>query len=185
MDSFFFLSGFLGALALIKVFRKPVRPLTLPFLYLHRWLRLTPLYIVIIFTFSELQLFLGDGPLFYGQEKHSLAGKSHLATTHHNSVNNRVVNFLGDAQDNCHGYWWTNILYINNFIPSVDNIHYACVFVCPLKWRLTMINLLGSGAGTWLMICNFSFLLLPLYGYHHHHHDELTVDTSCMLDIVK
>lgn len=64
----------MSILGLMKVFRKPVRPITIPFLYLHRWLRLTPSYLVVIWTYSELQLYLGDGPLFYGQESHSIAG---------------------------------------------------------------------------------------------------------------
>lgn len=36
---------------------------------------------------------------------------------------------LGEATNSCHDYWWTNLLYINNFIPWKDNLAKGCMAV--------------------------------------------------------
>ena len=52
--------------------------------------RLTPSYMFVILFYSNLFAFLGDGPLWFGNQ---------LRTP-------------------CDQYWWTNLLYINNFHPN-------------------------------------------------------------------
>ena len=94
VDSFFFLSGLLVAyLTLREMKRKNGR---FPFLmyYLHRYLRLTPTYAFVLFFSWLLTMYLADGPLFHIQ-----AWKD------------------SGAYKNCKSYWWTNLLYINNFYP--------------------------------------------------------------------
>ena len=94
VDSFFFLSGLLVAyLTLRETKRKNGR---FPFLmyYLHRYLRLTPTYAFVLFFSWLLTMHLADGPLF-----HTQAWKD------------------SGLYQNCKSYWWTNLLYINNFYP--------------------------------------------------------------------
>ena len=94
VDSFFFLSGLLVAyLTLREMKRKKGR---FPFLmfYLHRYLRLTPTYAFVLFFIWLLMMHLGNGPMF------------HLAAWEES----------GQYQS-CEKYWWTNLLYINNFYP--------------------------------------------------------------------
>ena len=52
--------------------------------------RLTPTYMFVILFYSNLFAFLGDGPVWFGNQ---------LRTP-------------------CDQYWWTNLLYINNFHPN-------------------------------------------------------------------
>ena len=94
VDSFFFLSGLLVAyLSLREMKRKNGR---FPFLtyYLHRYLRLTPTYAFVLFFTWLLTMYLADGPVF----NCSAWEESGLYQT-------------------CKKYWWTNLLYINNFYP--------------------------------------------------------------------
>lgn len=91
VDSFFFLSGVLVSyLSLREMDKKRGR---FPFLhfYIHRYLRLTPVYAFILFFAWSLLTHLGRGP---GLAAGALA------------LNNK-----------CYKYWWTNFLYINNFYP--------------------------------------------------------------------
>ena len=55
--------------------------------------RLTPAYMFVLLFYDKLNGFLGDGPFWYqAQEKNP-----------------------------CDKYWWTNLLYINNFYPTSMN----------------------------------------------------------------
>ncbi|KAJ7365133.1 hypothetical protein OS493_007782 [Desmophyllum pertusum] len=58
--------------------------------YFHRFWRLTPSYMFVILFYANLYAFLGEGPLWYGSQ-------------------------VGTP---CDKYWWTNLLYINNFYPN-------------------------------------------------------------------
>ena len=91
VDSFFFLSGVLVAyLSLREMEKKRGR---FPFLhfYIHRYLRLTPVYAFVLFFTWALFIHLAEGPGFIA------AGQA--------------------TGGNCQKYWWTNLLYINNFYP--------------------------------------------------------------------
>jgi len=92
VDSFFFLSGLLvGYLSLKRFQSKGSLPLVR--YYVHRYIRLTPSYAFLIFFYTYLYPILTDGPNWYTQGPNSPATK------------------------NCEKYWWTNLLYINNFYP--------------------------------------------------------------------
>ena len=55
--------------------------------------RLTPPYMFCLLFFDKMMPFLGEGPLWYEMQ----------------------------AGNPCDKYWWTNLLYINNFYPTTMN----------------------------------------------------------------
>ncbi|XP_073233069.1 nose resistant to fluoxetine protein 6-like [Porites lutea] len=90
VDSFFLLSGLLVAYLGFRRMDKNNGRLPLFQFYFHRFWRLTPSYMFVILFYHNLMKFLGDGPLWYGIQQPTTCGK----------------------------YWWTNLLYINNFHPN-------------------------------------------------------------------
>ena len=94
VDSFFFLSGVLVAyLTLREMQRKKGRFPVLTY-YLHRYLRLTMVYAFLLFFWWFLTVQLGSGPLW--ESSFGVGSGNYKA---------------------CEKYWWTNLLYINNFYP--------------------------------------------------------------------
>ena len=98
VDSFFFLSGLLVAyLTLREMKRRHAKGKTwyaFPALsyYIHRFLRLTPAYAFVVFFVWQVVPLMGSGPLW---------------------------NFAAQSQATlCDKYWYTNLLYINNFWPE-------------------------------------------------------------------
>ena len=94
VDSFFFLSGALVAYLTLREMKRKGGRFPVITYYLHRYLRLTMVYAFLLFFWWALTMYLGNG-------SHWLAG-------------------LGEhsiLQQNCEKYWWTNLLYINNFYP--------------------------------------------------------------------
>lgn len=87
VDVFFVIGGFLVALTLIAMLEKTRGKLNIPMLYVHRYLRITPLYLVIICVGTFVFPLLGKGPSW------------HVAKV-----------WAGFCERN----WWKNILYINN-----------------------------------------------------------------------
>ena len=63
--------------------------------------RLTPSYMFAILFYSNLYAFLGEGPYW----------------------------FIRQNSTSCEKYWWTNLLYINNFYPTHlgDEVRYTLV----------------------------------------------------------
>ena len=94
VDSFFFMSGVLASyLTLIEMQKLEGRFPVLTY-YLHRYLRLTMVYAFVLFFWWILTVHLGNGPMWramFGEDS--------------------------ELQKNCQKYWWTNLLYINNFYP--------------------------------------------------------------------
>ena len=81
--------------------------------------RLTPSYMFVILFYSNLYAFLGEGPLWYGSQ----------------------------VRTPCDSYWWTNLLYINNFHPFSllkEVGHCFCLFVflyrffIPFLWFISI-----------------------------------------------
>ena len=95
VDTFFFLGGFLSywtltqSLNLYSDSTKFGLWKSLPFLYLNRYIRLTPPYLAMILVNLCLWPYLSNGP-FYLQE----------------------------TDQYCSENWWTNLIYLNNFIGS-------------------------------------------------------------------
>lgn len=71
--------------------------LNIPLLYLHRYLRLTPALAAAILMHSTLIRHFGSGPLW-------------KAT---------------DPQPMCEKYWWTTLLYVQNYVNPVDPVRSA------------------------------------------------------------
>ncbi|OMJ91128.1 hypothetical protein SteCoe_6392 [Stentor coeruleus] len=94
VDTFFFMSGLLVTyLFLEEIVKTPnLYILKSGLALVHRYLRITPLYMFCLLFFWSLQKYLGSGPTnVYIDEL-----------------------FHGDCPD----YWYSNLLYINNFIPN-------------------------------------------------------------------
>ncbi|XP_076436701.1 nose resistant to fluoxetine protein 6-like [Babylonia areolata] len=93
VDTFFVLSGLLVAyLSLKELKRNAGSPNWLKFFlkfYIHRYWRLTPPYMLIIFIYLSLGRYWGSGPLWPSSNT---------------------------DRDSCQTSWWANMLYINNFV---------------------------------------------------------------------
>ncbi|XP_065828521.1 nose resistant to fluoxetine protein 6-like [Oscarella lobularis] len=91
VDSFFFLSGVL--VMYLSYQRMKANNGRFPWLayYLHRLWRLTPAYMVVLLILWQLSPYFGDGPVWYQ---------------------------LSHSTKLCDSYWWTNLLYVNNFHPT-------------------------------------------------------------------
>lgn len=90
VDVFFWLSAFLMSYLMLKEMNARGFPgFFVP--VVHRFLRITPLFLFVTFLFWSLQKYLGSGPVWYS----------------------------GDlSNDDCYDYWWTNLTYTNNFVPD-------------------------------------------------------------------
>lgn len=92
VDSFFLLSGLLVSYLLLKELRRNEGNIKwLPFIakfYFHRYWRLTPSLMLLMFVYVPLFPYISDGP-FWPQK--------------------------GLEQGQCNKTWWYNMLYINNF----------------------------------------------------------------------
>ncbi|XP_037077460.1 nose resistant to fluoxetine protein 6-like [Pollicipes pollicipes] len=90
VDSFFFLSGLLVAYIAIRSIEKSHGKLNIVMFYVHRYIRLTPVMMLIIGFISTLYAYLGTGPYW---------GAANMGTP-----------------QICRDNWWTNMLYINNLV---------------------------------------------------------------------
>ncbi|XP_017074563.2 nose resistant to fluoxetine protein 6-like [Drosophila eugracilis] len=89
VDTFFFLSGLLVAVVSLRAMERAKGKLNIPLMYLHRYLRITPMLAVAIIVHLKILPLMGDGPL-YGQ-----------------------WNF--DNYDNCKKSWFWTLLYVQNY----------------------------------------------------------------------
>ncbi|XP_022806962.1 nose resistant to fluoxetine protein 6-like [Stylophora pistillata] len=93
VDTFFVLSGLLATYLSLRRMDKNNGKLSLFHHYFHRFWRLTPPYMFLVLFYDKLNGFLGKGPLW----------------------------FYAQNNPQCEKYWWTNLLYINNFYPKKTN----------------------------------------------------------------
>ena len=93
VDTFFFMSGFLATFLMVVRFVKsfPKGKLWLPMLYVFRFLRITPLYMFVIFFWMKIGALLGSGPFW---------------------------SYIQAGYKPCEQNWWTNLLYINNLVGT-------------------------------------------------------------------
>ena len=93
VDTFFWLSGLLMAyLFILEVNKTPsFSPWKLSMVYIHRYLRITPVYMFALLFFWSMQVYIGSGPMWIA-----------------------IDDMVGD----CKKYWYTNMIYLNNFIPD-------------------------------------------------------------------
>ncbi|ESP03530.1 hypothetical protein LOTGIDRAFT_237644 [Lottia gigantea] len=94
VDTFFLLSGFLVTYLTLKdLGKKKVKGGYMFMYYFHRFWRLTPLYMIVLMTFSCLYAYMGEGPLWPETIP---------------------------AADYCKTNWWTNLLYVNNLVRAKE-----------------------------------------------------------------
>ena len=90
VDNFFVLSGLLLSYLSIREMERRHGKFPFVFFYVHRLLRLSPAYYFLLFFNFKILPYVGSGPLWFFRNVHR-----------------------------CDQYWWTNILYINNFYPTI------------------------------------------------------------------
>eukprot|EP00026_Physarum_polycephalum_P004720 Phypoly_transcript_04743.p1 GENE.Phypoly_transcript_04743~~Phypoly_transcript_04743.p1 ORF type:complete len:617 (+),score=51.21 Phypoly_transcript_04743:168-2018(+) len=90
VDVFFFLSAFLVVYLTYRQM-KSNKPVPWVYYYAHRYWRLTPVYMLLIFIYFKVIPALGRGPIWFM--------------------------YKGSSVPACDKYWWTNMLYINNLHP--------------------------------------------------------------------
>ncbi|XP_070565044.1 nose resistant to fluoxetine protein 6-like isoform X2 [Ptychodera flava] len=105
VDTFFFLSGLLVTYLTLRELTEG-RKVNWIMFYVHRFWRLTPMYMFVIFFTTYLQPYLGNGP---------------------------YKEMIDSLQEPCHKYWWTNLLYINNLVPWPADLMNQCY---PVAWYL-------------------------------------------------
>lgn len=88
-DTFLLLSGTLLAYSFMRLWDNNMF-FNIATFYIHRYLRLTPPYAFLIFFYATLFSRLGSGPLWN--------------------------EWVGKNRDHCVANWWTNLLYINNYM---------------------------------------------------------------------
>ncbi|CAG9315129.1 unnamed protein product [Blepharisma stoltei] len=94
VDSFFFIGGLLTGYLILKTLEAKRGHLGVggwKYLNIHRYLRIIPLYGFLMIFYNFVIISLGNGPLW--------------------STTARLNN-------QCDSYWWTNFLFLNNFIPN-------------------------------------------------------------------
>ncbi|KAG8224790.1 hypothetical protein J437_LFUL002235 [Ladona fulva] len=97
VDTFFVLSGFLTCYTIILELTKR-KGLNIGMLYLYRWMRLTPVYMMVVAFYATLIDNLDNGPMWKAK--------------------------MGVERERCQQNWWTNFLYINNYV----NADQLCMF---------------------------------------------------------
>jgi len=99
VDIFFWLSGFLGVYILLgSTHKRKGRMQNWLMIYLHRFLRLMPVYVVTLLFFWFVMSAVGSGPIFF---QYYNSGASH-----------------------CRRAWWVHLLFLNNFYeiyPDANN----------------------------------------------------------------
>ena len=103
VNSFFVLSGLLLSYLSIKEMNRHQGKFPFTTFYVHRLLRLSPAYSFVVLIYFKLLPHIGSGPLW----------------------------FFADSVNHCEKYWWTNLLYINNFYPVSMSVN--CY---PITWYL-------------------------------------------------
>ncbi|KAM3968322.1 nose resistant to fluoxetine protein 6 [Aphomia sociella] len=134
VDTFLFLGAFLFSRLLLLELDKRRGKLNIIPILVFRYLRVTPAYAIVIFFYMTWLPKIGEGPMW--------EGKMRL------------------EQDRCMESWWTNIIYINNYINtdkmcmfqswylSVDTqlFFVAPIFIYALwRWRRVGLGLMGIG----------------------------------------
>lgn len=90
VDTFFWLSGFLLTYLFLNEIQLQAKIQWFK-LYFSRIYRIVPTYIFCLFLTWAFLKYIGNGPLWFDGD---------------------MIN------DECHDYWWTNLLFLNNFIPD-------------------------------------------------------------------
>lgn len=90
VDTFFFLAGFLSSYLMMSEIKKKNGKINFFMLIFHRFYRIMPLYVFLIFMAWKFQPYINEGPVW--------------------------PEFKMNMDNGCYNYWWTNIIFLNNFI---------------------------------------------------------------------
>jgi len=115
VDVFFFLSGFLAALAMYRGFKdkKNINVKNILLSYLYRYLRLLPLFAIIICYEIYLNSIFFDTP-----------------------ANTSCINSIRQ----CNEQWWKSLLYINNFLTEFNDLCAPWVWYIMIDMQLYIIT---------------------------------------------
>ncbi len=91
MDTFFLMSGMLATYNILKMLDNTNGKFNILMFYVHRYIRLTPTYAILVGISATLVSYAGNGPLWF---------------------------LIEAAEENCRKNWWTNLLYINNLYKT-------------------------------------------------------------------
>ncbi len=64
-----------------------------------------------------------------------------------------------ESKDNCQNYWWTNLLYVNNFVDTEKMVMIITLSQFLNDYFKISIKSVLRSVGSWQMICNFIGLL--------------------------
>ncbi|XP_044748861.1 nose resistant to fluoxetine protein 6-like [Coccinella septempunctata] len=92
VDTFFTISGFLACYLILLEIEKRQKMINVLMIYVHRFIRLTPAYAVVLAFYCTIFVQMGDGPFW--QER------------------------IGVEQERCLNTWWANLFYLNNYIKN-------------------------------------------------------------------
>ena len=113
VDIFFVLSGLLLSYLSMKEMERNQGKFKFILFYLHRLLRLSPTYYLVLVLYLKLLPYVGSGPFWQ----------------------------FKDDVNNCEKYWWTSILYISNFYPaSFTDICYNLSWYADVIMQYFMIS---------------------------------------------
>ncbi|XP_046378688.2 uncharacterized protein LOC124150714 [Haliotis rufescens] len=153
VDTFFLLSGCLVCYLFLKESKKSLtgRPTVKQMIlyYVHRYCRLTPVYMIFIMAYTGLMRHIVEGPISFDAE-------------------------LKDA-DNCRTHWWTNLLYINNIYKNdemclgwswflANDMQFyvvAPLALLPIAFGLDALGIIVMSA--------FLVIHISTYGYYEYH----------------
>lgn len=92
VDAFFWLSGFLLTYLFLTEYNSKGK-IHWRSIFFHRFYRILPTYMFSLFLIWAFLKYIGNGPLWFDGD---------------------IIN------EDCYDYWWTNLIFLNNFIPDGD-----------------------------------------------------------------
>ena len=91
VDTFFLMSGLLVAASLLRELDRRKGRFNIPLFYIHRYVRLTPVYAIILGFIATLIVYISTGP------------------------NWQLVHYM---KEGCRWNWWNHFLYVNNYVAT-------------------------------------------------------------------
>ncbi|XP_017493627.1 PREDICTED: nose resistant to fluoxetine protein 6-like, partial [Rhagoletis zephyria] len=150
VDTFFFLSGLLVIMVAFRELAKNTGKLNVPMMYIHRYLRLTPVLAVAILFYMSLFNYIGNGPIW----------KSF-------TVANKI----------CDKTWWETLFYVQNYAAAgemcLGHAWYLAVdmqlfFLSPIFliviWKWSKFGIAATITfGLLLVACLFAIVMINQY----------------------
>ncbi|XP_026290736.2 nose resistant to fluoxetine protein 6-like isoform X1 [Frankliniella occidentalis] len=148
VDTFFLVGGMVNCYAFLKTVQGK-RSFNFIMYYVHRYVRLTPAFALMIGITATWIAILGNGPLWY-----------------------QVV---GDASDSCIRNWWSALLYVANYATPTDQcmmqswylmvdmqLHWLSPLLLIPLWKFPVVGLAWGGL-LFVLSCLSPFLITYFY----------------------